>query len=118
MWDSKPWDNDAAADWFAALMEQTNMPALVRKTLLLVNVDDYSGEQTPELRAAAYCMLKFGHVYVWPGDDLAADLQLAIYALKKVLLDDDYCYSSEVADDVEHEIEELEERLKKLAINN
>ncbi len=114
MWDSKPWDNDAAADWFASLMEQTNMPALVRKTLLLINVDDHSGEHTPELRAAVYCVLKFGYVYVWPVDELATDLQLAIFALKKVLLDDDYCYSSEISDDIEHEIEELQERLNRL----
>ena len=113
MWDSKPWDNDVAADWFGKLMDQTNMPALVRKTLLLTNEEDAYGEHSPKLRAAAYCVLTFGRVYVWPINELDRDLQLAILALKKVLLDDAYCYSDEITDQIEHEIEELERRVKR-----
>lgn len=113
MWNSRPWDNEVAADWFGRLMDQTNMPVLVRQTLLLINEDDPYFEQSSKLRAAVYCVLTFGREDIWPAHELEKDLKLAVFALRKILLDDDYCDSEEITDQIEHEIEELERRLGK-----
>jgi hypothetical protein len=115
MWGNKPWDNDRAADWFAKLMENTKLPAEVRQTLQLSSEENYDEENTPLLRAAIYCILQFGHVYVWPVNDLENDLKLAIEAAGKVLEDEEYCYSEEVTDMVRQELEELKKRLNKIS---
>ncbi|MGY3793366.1 hypothetical protein [uncultured Aquimarina sp.] len=112
MWDSKPWDNDRAADWFAKLMEQTDLPSKVRKTLLLHKEKDPYGDNTPILRSAVYCVLQFCRVYVWPINDLDNDLALAIDATKKILTDQEYCYSDEIVDEINAELLELKQRLK------
>jgi len=112
MWDSKPWDNDRAADWFAKLMEQTDFPSKIRETLYLHEKDDPHGDNTSLLRAAVYCILQFCRVYVWPINDLDNDLLLAINATKKILQDDEYCYSDEIIDEINSELMELERRLK------
>lgn len=114
MWNKEPWDNDMAADWFGYLMDKTDMPNIVRKTLRLAQNNDFDEEYTASLRAAAYCILQFGRIYVWPIKDLKNDLQLAIQALKKVLLDEDYCYSNDMVIQVQKEIEEMENRVNRL----
>jgi hypothetical protein len=114
MWGIKPWDNDRAADWFAQLMENTDFPSQVRTTLLLHHEEDVYGENTAKLRAAVFCMLQFGRVYVWPINELKNDLELAIHATEKILLDEEYCYSEEITDQIKSELEELKSRYSKL----
>lgn len=110
MWGSKPWDNDRAADWFAKLMKDTDLPLQVRSALLLCQKEDPYGENTAKLRAAVFCMLQFGHVYIWPIEELKKDLQLAIHATEKVLLDEEYCFDEEITDEIKVELEELKSR--------
>ncbi len=111
-WDNKPWDNDRAADWFGKLMDQTELPLKVRNTLLLCNEEDLYGDNTPVLRAAVYCVLQFCRVYVWPINFLDSDLELAIKATKKILQDEEYCYSEEIISEIQEELKQLETRLK------
>jgi hypothetical protein len=115
MWGPQPWDNDLAADWFRGLMKDTKLPFHVRKVLKLSNTKEVDPEITPMLRAAAFCVLQLGHVYVWPVDDLEDDLKLARQSLQVVLNDEDYCYSEEVTSKINKELSELEIRLKKLS---
>ena len=112
MWGGEPWDNDRAADWFAKLMQVTHFPDQVRATLLLCEQEDVSGENTPLLRAAVYCALQFCRVYVWPIERLDDDLELAIKAARKILADEDYCYSEEIVAQLQAELAELERRRK------
>lgn len=112
MWGDEPWDNDQAADWFANLMRATHFPDRVRATLLLCDEEDDSGENTPLLRAAVYCVLQFCRVYVWPIDRLDDDLELAIKAARKILSDESYCYSEEIVAQIRGELQELELRRK------
>lgn len=114
MWGIQPWDNDRAADWFALLLNTTTLPTLVRPTLQLAQTDALDAEHIPLLRAAAYCLLQFGHVYVWPVEDLTSDLALAIRALQLVAQDEAYCYSEEVRSVVEAERHSLQVRLDSL----
>ncbi|NNF00938.1 MAG: hypothetical protein HKN25_18120 [Pyrinomonadaceae bacterium] len=114
MWGNEPWDNDAAADWFGKLLDKTDLPKHVRKTLLLSKEDDPYGENTAELRAAAYCVLQLGRVYIWPIASLKEDLQIAINALEMVLSNEDYCYSTEIKDQIGAEKRELTSRLDRL----
>jgi len=111
MWDSKPWDNDRASDWFAKLMEQTDFPLKIRNTLLLYKEEDPHGNNTPLLRAAVFCTLQFCRVYVWPINDLDNDLQLAVNATKKILQDQEYCYSDEIIKEINEELNELNKRM-------
>lgn len=113
MWGDKPWDNDAAADWFANLMHNTNFPEQIRMTLLLCEQGDAVGEDTAVLRAAVYCILQFCHVYVWPVDQIDKDLNLAIKAIHKILSDENYCYSEKIVAEIKAELKELESRRKK-----
>ena len=109
MWESKPWDNDKAADWFAKLMRKSDFPSQIRASLVLV------GEaNTPILRAAVFCMLQFGRVYIWPINDLKKDLQLAILALERVLEDEEYCYSDNMIEEINVELDELKNRISPL----
>ncbi|MDG1331776.1 MAG: DUF4259 domain-containing protein [Crocinitomicaceae bacterium] len=109
MWGSKPWDNDKAADWFSKLMETTDLPAEVRSVLKSRNE-----EKSEVLRAAVFCVLQFGRVYVWPINDLNKDLQHAIAALEKILEDEDYCYSQKVISEINEELSELKRRISPL----
>lgn len=114
MWDAKPWDNDTAADWFGKLMDDTALPEKVRNTLQLANAEEPDEENTPVLRAAAYVLLRFGFVYVWPINNLQDDLKRAIRALELVLADEEYCYNETVTAQVTSERNELQERLAKI----
>ena len=113
MWGEQPWDNDQAADWFAGLMEKTSLPEKVRTTLRLAD-KGLDEETTPLLRAAAWCVIQFGRVYVWPVNELEFDLQLAIRALDVVLQDEEYCYSEEVTAKIKEEQTALQERLDRI----
>lgn len=110
MWGKEPWDNDQAADWFAGLMEKTSLPDKVRTTLRLAE-KGLDEETTPLLRAAAWCVLQFARVYVWPVNDLETDLRMAIHALNVVLQDEEYCYGEEIMTKIKEEQALLQERL-------
>jgi hypothetical protein len=115
MWGNNPWDNDAAADWFGQLMKQTGFVNQVRYTLTLADLNKENEEITPLLRAAAYCLVQFGHVYVWPVDFLESDLKLGIRALDIVLRDDSYCYSEEIKTKIMEELKQLEARFNQIS---
>jgi hypothetical protein len=75
-----PWDSDRAADWFAALMDSTQLPLQIMRTINQ-KVDVESAEQ---IRAAASLVMMLGRTYVWPIDDLDHDLATAARQLRKV----------------------------------
>ena len=79
-WAAKPWDNDAAADWFGGIMDKTRLAARVEKALLL-DLEEYF----ETVRAAAAVLVLLGHVYVWPIDDLDRHLELAASKLEEIL---------------------------------
>lgn len=113
MWGKESWDNDQAADWFAGLMEKTSLPDKVRITLRLAE-KGLDEETIPLLRAAAWCVLQFGRVYIWPVNDLEADLRLAVRALDVVLQGEEYCYGEEIIVKVKEEQAVLKERLDRI----
>ncbi|SFF06442.1 hypothetical protein SAMN05518672_11531 [Chitinophaga sp. CF118] len=110
MWGERPWDNDQAADWLGGLMEKTSLPDKVRHTLRLANKGP-DEETTPLLRAAAWCLIQLGHIYVWPVSELEDDLKLAIHALELVLQDEEYCYNEAIITKIKEEQKTLQERL-------
>ncbi|MCB2377399.1 DUF4259 domain-containing protein [Hymenobacter sp. BT635] len=114
MWGIQPWDNDRAADWFANLLDKSALPDRVRATLEVAETAEPDEENAPLLRAAAYCLVQFGHVYVWPVKHLTADLARAIKALQIVEEDDEYCYSEEIRAAVANERQTLQLRLDSL----
>ena len=74
------WDNDAAAEWYATLFEETGLRDKVVAALdWEVLADDFF-----EVRAAAHVVVQLGRVYVWPIRSLQADLRLAIVKLEAV----------------------------------
>ncbi|RAJ25508.1 hypothetical protein [Pedobacter cryoconitis] len=107
MWGDQPWDNDPAADWYGTMMKKTGLAAHVRKTLS----EELHKDSADVLRAAAFCLVQFGRIYVWPTKELKDDLKLGIAALKQVLEDDEYCHSIEITVEVRAELAELGERL-------
>jgi len=92
MWGYQPWDNDRAADWFAKIVADSNLANNVRETLEQAIALDYLDDEVYRIRAACYCLLKFGYVYVWPVNQLKGDLQLAIRAIDRVLQENEEEY--------------------------
>lgn len=111
MWGYEPWDNDRAADWFAEVIGDAGLATSVRTTLQKVVALEYIDDEATIVRAACYCLLKFGHVYVWPINDLKADLQLGITALEKVLEEEE---NEKIKSLINLEIAELQTRLLKI----
>lgn len=110
MWGSKPWENDRAADWFAAAIEDSGIALRVRTTLRKVlGVKDWDDE-SQTARAACYVLVHLARVYMWPIDSLKDDLGLGITALQRVLLDTEYIYANEIRDEVVVELNELKVR--------
>ncbi|MEN7551958.1 hypothetical protein AAG747_28850 [Rapidithrix thailandica] len=110
MWGNQPWDNDCAADWFAKTIGDSGLATRVRNTLQELLAQEYWDDEALLVRAASYCLLQFGHVYVWPIDELEKDLDLAIQGLKRVLEEGEY-FDPEI---LQVEIAELENRLSVL----
>lgn len=81
-WAEKPWDNDAAADYFGSLMGDTGFAARVIDTL------EDSEASKEEHRAAASMVVLLGRVYVWPIDDYEDTLRLAVHRLDEMLVAD------------------------------
>lgn len=78
-WGEKPWDNDAAADYYGELFEDTGLAERVARTL---NSEDVSPD---EWRAAASVVVLLGRVYVWPIDSYEEHLELAARRLEQIL---------------------------------
>ncbi|QNK62592.1 hypothetical protein H7F33_18970 [Pedobacter sp. PAMC26386] len=106
MWGEHPWDNDRAPDWFGVMMDKTGLAGYVRETLST----EINKDSAEVLRTAAFCLIQFGHIYVWPHEGLKGDLTLGIAALQQVLTDNEYCYSEEITADIRAELLQLEER--------
>jgi hypothetical protein len=113
MWGYQPWDNDRAADWFAKIIADSKFADQVRTTLTQALALDYLDDEVYRIRAACYCLLKFGYVYVWPVNELKADLQLAIRAIDKVLQEEEEEYET-LRDLFIVERQELQDRLSSL----
>ena len=79
-WDTAPWDNDAAADYFGDLFDECRLRELVVKKLS----EQVDGENHEQIRAAATVLLFFARVYVWPIDSFDEDIKLAIEKLTQV----------------------------------
>ncbi len=71
-----PIDNDTAADWFGDEMDKMKISKRIREGL--------ESTSSAEVRAAAFLLQQVGFVYVYPIDDLDADLKAAIDALRGV----------------------------------
>lgn len=82
-WDTQPWDNDGAADWFGDLWDAVPIVAKVHAAL-----DGGDGE---ELRAALWLCESLCRVYVWPIADYDTTLAKAVAAADRLLAggDDD-----------------------------
>jgi len=106
-WDKFPWDNDAAADWFDKLFNQTKLAKHVEDTLNLDVSNDHE-----EIRAAASVLLFLGRPYIWPVHDLDRHLTLAAGQLEKISVLEEITESPEFVDQIRAEIQELRSRIK------
>ena len=107
-WDTAPWGNDSAADWYADLFEKTGLAKEVEEALNL-NVND----RHDEIRAAAALVVLLGRTYIWPVYDLDRHLALAADKLEEVSRVDVIAESPEIVQQIRAEIEELRSRIHK-----
>lgn len=115
MWGDQAWENDSAADWFATIMETTSFPEKIRNTLRLSDdAENIEEDVWYKIRAAAYCVIHFGIVFIWPIRDLQNDISLAIAALDKMLQSEYLADDPSLAEFVEKEKLILEQRLAQL----
>lgn len=106
-WAFEPWDNDEAADWYGAFMEETG---LRNAWLKGINADP---EDSPEtVRAAAALFVMLGRVYVWPIEHYEQDLERAIAALSELTKSGDYQDVPELESAIRAELSELIARRK------
>lgn len=102
-WDNKPYDNDGAADWFASLMDKSQLREHWLRSLETCNLDD-----RPEIaRAAVWLFIQLGRIYVWPIENYQADLQLAITTAEKLKECDQLLEMSGMEEILEQELQEL-----------
>jgi|SRR5688572_31683498 len=111
-WGTKPWDNDIAADWFGNMMDATGLAQYVEKTLHQELGDEDPGAIALKIRAAVSVLVLLGHIYVWPGENLENNLQLAISRLEEILPME---YSGGVEEQIRAEIAVLKARLERKA---
>lgn len=112
MWGYQPWDNDRAADWFAKIIADSELAHNVRATLTQALALDFLDDEAYQIRAACYCLLKFGYVYVWPVNHLKTDLQLAIQAMDRILEEGEE--EEKFLELIQTEKQELEKRLSEI----
>jgi hypothetical protein len=106
-WAFEPWDNDEAADWYGAFMEETG---LRNAWLKGISTDP---EESPEtVRAAAALFVMLGRVYVWPIEHYEQDLERAIAALSGLTKSGDYQEVPELESAIRAELSELMARRK------
>lgn len=102
-WDNKPYDNDAAADWFAGIMDSTKLRDAWAQQLTGLDIQD-----EPEIaRAAVWLFIQLGRVYVWPIENYKADLDLAIATAEKLKESDQLLEMDGMAETLEQELREL-----------
>lgn len=109
MWGYQPWDNDRAADWFSKAISDSGFAENVRQTLKKGLTLEYLDDEIYSIRAACYCLLKLGYIYIWPAEHLKNDLILAIESLRKILTEDEIDEQMSIL--IQEEISELESRL-------
>jgi hypothetical protein len=107
-WDTRPWHNDKAADWFGDLFDNTKLANHVEATLQLDPEDSHE-----QIRAAASLLLFLGRPFIWPIHDLDRHLTLAADRLEQVARVDVIVEAPEFLDQIRTEIEELRSRIKK-----
>ena len=105
-WGAAPWDNDAAADWFAEFMDTTGIAKQVEQTLQLDIDDNYE-----EIGAASAVLVLLGHTYVWPVDDIDRHLELATSRLEEILEKDIFEGEEEFTQSIQEEIKLLRSRI-------
>jgi hypothetical protein len=95
-WGSLPWDNDAAADWYGNLFDNTKLSEHVEEALKLDAEDGYE-----EIRAAAAVVLLLCHNYVWPVNDIDRHLEMAVSRLEELLRLDIHEENPEAAEEIQ-----------------
>jgi hypothetical protein len=106
-WGSLPWDNDAAADWYGNLFDNTKLSEHVEEALKLDAEDGYE-----EIRAAAAVVLLLCHNYVWPVNDIDRHLEMAVSRLEELLRLDIHEENPEAAEEIQAEIDALKARIQ------
>jgi len=106
IWGARPWDSDAAADWFGDLLSESGFAEQVERTLSLDVEDDFE-----EVRAAAAVLVLLGRIYVWPVEDLDRHLELAASRLEEIIERDLYEGDEELIATVRGEIDLLRSRV-------
>jgi len=79
-WDTTPWDNDTAADWFGGLFDATRLRDGIRATL-----ESDSKENHEEIRAAVWMLIELGRTYIWPIDHIDGDIELGIQKMEEII---------------------------------
>lgn len=101
MWGYQAWENDAAADLFAQFVSDTGFVSQVRKTLKSLDASDCLDDELYLARVCAFCLIKFGRVYIWPISELDSDLKLCIKVLNTcILVEDDEKLAEKAREDV------------------
>jgi hypothetical protein len=113
-WETGPWDNDTALDWFGDMMEKTGLAKYVEGTLYQEINNDNLGA-ADEIRAAVSVLVLLGHLGLWPIDDWEPHMNLAISRLEEILVKDSAPGSEE---QIQAEISILKSRLKKPSLSH
>ena len=80
MWAQEPWANDAAADWFDATFELTQLSEHVEETLNL-RIEQHA----QQIRAAAHVISVLGENYIWPSSSRVRCIKLAVSRLQEMV---------------------------------
>jgi hypothetical protein len=113
-WETGPWDNDTALDWFDGMMEKTGLAKYVEGTLYQeINSNDPGAAD--EIRAAVSVLVLLGHLGIWPIDDWKPHMNLAISRLEEILVKNKAPGSEE---QIQAEIAILKSRLENRSLGN
>lgn len=104
-WDTSPWDNDTAADWFADLFDATRLREGVRATL-----ESNTDENHEEIRAAVWILIELGRTYIWPVDHIDEDIELGIKKMEEIVQLGIYADTPDFVKEIEFEIAVLRAR--------
>lgn len=113
-WDVEPWQNDAAADFFADFFRGIDFDNQIDAALNQTDDPDV-------IRAACFLLQKLGRVYVWAGDPskLARHLDHAVLRLEAMLdfnhpigieMRELWGETSEIFETIKGQIAEIQER--------
>ena len=113
-WETGPWDNDTALDWFDGMMEKTGLAKYVEGTLYQEINNDNLGA-ADEIRAAVSVLVLLGHLGLWPIDDWEPHMNSAISRLEEILVKDSSPGSEE---QIQAEISILKSRLENPSLSH